>query len=383
MQIISNSLNCFFNVRQLTLLSNPLFSNFLNSRESDLNNSEELLNQFYYSNYYLLSNVTISPLNLSIYTKMNIVINDTSTKEYSTNEYSVSVLAFINQINTALFHILNDKNYRPLNTFMFFFLKNVQNGYPSLIQMKAIAKSKLFDSIKKSKEKNFTFILGIIPIKLLLFFLLGKVISKAIRRKADYLEVFFDIGGSTIKNAIEKCENFNVRMQNDNLNGEDEAEEDITREKSERKDTIDKDFQHKKHFVKENSGGKELKERLLIIEILALLLYSFFLLIFIFDRLAKDKIIKYVNTFEYFASAQNEYIKMLNNVREYVFGSAMYINITKYNNDLPKYLLGIHEEIAMRSKELKQDKFLIPNNIYGIYYSLYEKSICDINDKYS
>lgn len=34
----------------------------------------------------------------------------------------------------------------------------------------------------------------------------------------------------------------------------------------------------------------------------------------------------------------------------------------------------------MRSKELKQDKFLIPNNIYGIYYSLYEKSICDINE---
>ena len=89
MQIISNSLNCFFNVRQLTLLSNPLFSNFLNSRESDLNNSEELLNQFYYSNYYLFSNVTISPLNLSIYTKINIIINDTSTKEYSTNEYSV------------------------------------------------------------------------------------------------------------------------------------------------------------------------------------------------------------------------------------------------------------------------------------------------------
>ena len=85
-------------------------------------------------------------------------------------------------------------------------------------------------------------------------------------------------------------------------------------------------------------------------------------------------------TFEYFASAHNEYIKMLNNVREYVFGSAMYINITKYNNDLPKYLLGIHEEISMRSKELKQDKFLIPNNIYGIYYSLYEKSICDINE---
>ena len=85
-------------------------------------------------------------------------------------------------------------------------------------------------------------------------------------------------------------------------------------------------------------------------------------------------------TFEYFASAHNEYIKMLNNVHEYVFGSEMYINITKYNNDLPKYLLGIHEEIAMRSKELKQDKFLIPNNIYGIYYSLYEKSICGINE---
>ena len=60
-------------------------------------------------------------------------------------------IAFINQINTALFHILNNKDYRPLNTFMFFFLKNVQNGYPSLMQMKAIAKSKLFDSIKKSK----------------------------------------------------------------------------------------------------------------------------------------------------------------------------------------------------------------------------------------
>ena len=96
----------------------------------------------------------------------------------------------------------------------------------------------------------------------------------------------------------------------------------------------DKDFQHKKYFVKENSGGKELKERLLIIEILALLLYSFFLLIFIFDRIAKDKIIKYVNTFEYFASANNEYIKMLNNVHEYVFGSEMYINITKYNQSI-------------------------------------------------
>ena len=51
--------------------------------------------------------------------------------------------------------------------------------------------------------------------------------------------MFFDNRGSTIKNVIEKCENFNVRMQNDNLNSEDEVEEDITREKSERKDTID------------------------------------------------------------------------------------------------------------------------------------------------
>ena len=290
--ISSNLLRGVYNIRQLTLLSNNIFTKYLIDNETDYLKSVDAISHIYYDNHYLLNNITTSPLNLAystITTPMYVIINDTFNDEYFSNEYNVTVLTFINQVNTALFHTITSADYRPYNSYVYFFLRNSQGGFAALANLCTLAHYSIYDAIDKSIRLNIIFICGIVPVYVLACLILGTMIARAIRRKADYLAVFFDIGNNTIKNSLEKCEIFNTKIQSDNISGEEEGDEEIKSKEEKEIDVKNEVKHHSRGHAKANAGNSEIIKIRIAISVMFVIIYTIFVIMFIFDNKSTQK----------------------------------------------------------------------------------------------
>ena len=308
---------------------------------------------------------------------MYVIINDTFNDEYFSNEYNVTVLTFINQVNTALFHTITSADYRPYNSYVYFFLRNSQGGEAALANLCTLAHYSIYDAIDKSIRLNIIFICGIVPVSVLVCVILGTMIARAIRRKADYLAVFFDIGNSTIKNSLEKCEIFNTKIQSDNISGEEEGDEEIKSKEEKEIDVKNEVKHHSRGHAKANSGNSEILKIRIFISVIFVIIDTIVVIMFIFDNTSTQKIKKYIGAFETIIANQNDYLKLISNVREFIFGSNMYVGLDSYENDFNAYYLGYMAVIAGRNKGLANLKSTMPKKIYEIYNNLYEKDNCN------
>lgn len=233
--LIVNSISGVYYTRELILLNNPLYSNFIPERiDYEKNITSNLLNFF---------------------SKSSVLYNDILIKEISINEafnnaydssfylaYQVSIpiqvlqenLVFHRKINstldsafkeanTALYQIANTEisELNASNKDTYFYLFNIMNS----ILVKFFERSFIYiNYIQLEIEANirtFLYILGVSGlVSIIAFLTIYYSFLAVILRKQSYLEVFFEIGEDVIKKSIENCERFSMKLQIDKQNEE-------------------------------------------------------------------------------------------------------------------------------------------------------------------
>jgi len=234
--LILNSISGVFYTRELILLNNPKYTNFIPEKTS------------YFKN--ITGNI------LSLFSNSSNLYNEILIKEISINEeldtvaklnngFSLSYLQGIpvqvlqdsffylklnstldsafKEANTALYHIANTdiSDLSPRNKDAYFYLFNIMNS----LLMKFFERSRIcVDYIKQEIDNNiriFLYILGVSGIMSVIAFVsIYYSFLAVILRKQSYLEVFYEIGEDIIKKSILNCEMFSMKLQIDKQNEE-------------------------------------------------------------------------------------------------------------------------------------------------------------------
>lgn len=211
-----------FYVRELTLLYNENFTNFEGTREEAVLDTQKKIADIYTSsmnltNYIIITNV---PFSKKIKEKIEKEsINMVTIKgDFSVSSYNVTLYTALEELNTALYHVSNDKisNLLPSNRNVFIYLRNSLNSvYVGIMVQNSLFKEQLDYLVKEYKIiVLLAFVVSVILI-IVCYVTLSVTYSKVSFKKESYLEVFFDINKKIIQNFLENCENFNKKMQDD------------------------------------------------------------------------------------------------------------------------------------------------------------------------
>lgn len=231
--LILNSITGVFYTRELILLNNPSYVNFIPERTSYVNNiTGNLLDLFSKtSNLYdeiLIKEISIKEAfnsgsnSFSLPYTESIPIQILQDSFYFRKMNSTLNSAF-KEANTALYHIaktdISDLN--AMNKDAYFYLFNTMNS----ILIKFFERSFIYISyIQEEIDTNirtFLYILGVSGlVSIIAFFTIYYSFLAVILRKQSYLEVFFEIGEDIIKKSIENCEKFTTKLQIDKQNEE-------------------------------------------------------------------------------------------------------------------------------------------------------------------
>jgi hypothetical protein len=264
LQLISNSFNLIINnikgvffSRELILLNNKDYYNFIPKREIYMKNiTDNLLNIFSYSSD-LYNSILIKEISMKNNNDNNIYINNKNNNKvfnlaYTYEDYiTISILQSSNIIrelnstldsafkeaNTALYHLANTNisQVSHMNKDVFFYIYNIMNS----INFKFSERSFLYSAFIQNEIDNnimkFLYILissGIASVFILLSIYYSFL--AIIRRKQSYLEVFFEIGEDVIKKSIDNCEKFSSKLKIEkNNDNNDLSESDSLNNKSE------------------------------------------------------------------------------------------------------------------------------------------------------
>jgi len=252
--LILNSISGVFYIRELILLNNPAYINFIPERTSYVKNiTGNLLNLFSNSsniyNEILIKEISINEVfrrgtdynNNEFYLAYNegIPIQVLQDSLFYRKINSTLHSAFI-EANTALYHIANTdiSELNATNKDAYFYLFNIMNS----IIIKFTERSFIYISyIQQEIDSNirtYLYILGVSGVvSLIAFVTIYYSFLAVILRKQSYLEVFFEIGEDVIKKSIENCENFSTKLQIDKQNEETNLSKNANEEEEEEEDS--------------------------------------------------------------------------------------------------------------------------------------------------
>jgi len=221
--LIFNSIGSYY-VRELTLLNNENYTLIpsKNSKENYtitiINNTFSLFEQI----HKLLSHTAVSNIKISEKNK-KILFEDKINTENIQNDFSILITkatmqtSFI-EASTALFNIAtkNISEIIPTEQDTFFYLKNSLNILSNCFYIQGECyMDELHKIIKKIEIISIICYVIIFLILIFIYFIITYSYDKVSQKKESYIEVFFQIGSSVIKNSLNKCENFSKKLKNE------------------------------------------------------------------------------------------------------------------------------------------------------------------------
>ena len=219
--LIFNSIGSYY-VRELTLLNNENYTLIpsKNSKENYtitiINNTFSLFQQI----HKLLSHTAVSNIKISEKNK-KILFEDKINTENIQNDFSILITkatmqtSFI-EASTALFNIAtkNISEIIPTEQDTFFYLKNSLNILSNCFYIQGECyMDELHEIIKKIEIISIICYVIIFLILIFIYFIITYSYDKVSQKKESYIEVFFQIGSSVIKNSLNKCENFSKKLK--------------------------------------------------------------------------------------------------------------------------------------------------------------------------
>ena len=122
------------------------------------------------------------------------------------------------EASTALFNIAtkNISEIIPTEQDTFFYLKNSLNILSNCFYIQGECyMDELHKIIKKIEIISIICYVIIFLILIFIYFIITYSYDKNSKKKESYIEVFFQIGSSVIKNSLNKCENFSKKLKNE------------------------------------------------------------------------------------------------------------------------------------------------------------------------
>lgn len=333
--LVANTIYGVFHTRELILLNNPKYVNIYQQREEYIkNNTDEIINIFTNSHLTLTDLITTF---LPLSTVNDVIINNGTIfttileDDLTTKSFELTLSSAFIETNTALYHVGHQDitELYPANKDVFFYLYNAIND----ISVTLLVHSSLYIEELQINSSNFqnTFLSIFISATcfgLASYFMISYAFSAVCKRKESYLEVFFEIGGSTIKNSLEKCEKFSKKIQADNLSDAvsnlDEAEmiQDTTVQ------VINETKKLKSSHSKKRRNNNSRETKVIKFKMMSAIFFIclFFFLVYYFYKDYLDTVNVYIEIYQNISEQQRQYLLLFNMLREYFFDSNTFVS---------------------------------------------------------
>jgi len=348
-ELIQNTVYGIFHTRELILLNNNNYTNiYQDQTDYVLNNTNTILSLFQDSHNTESSIITTSltftadnTFRLNNHTIFTSILQD----DFTIQSFDLTLSSAFIEVNTAFYHVANLSigNIFPTVKDVFFYMYNsLNNIYPELFVDGEVYIQELGLKIANYQNLFLYILISIIVACVIAYFVLIYSYLAVGRRKESYLEVFFEIGGSVIKNSLDKCEKFTKKIQTDSINDRtsnfDETEliEDTIIQPL--NSSSKKNSSHKR----KNNNSKEVRSIKLKLAFSLFVLGIFFFLIYIILKSNLNQMIIYINIFQNICLEQAQYLMIFNTMREYFFDWNSHVNATKVSTYLTTQLDNIY-----------------------------------------
>lgn len=237
--LIINSISGVYYSRELILLNNPSYTNFISERTGYIKNITDNLQNLFSNSSDLYNNILIKEISVNDELGSNVQANSTTDVFSLSYEDNINIRVMqdnmqykqiestldsaFNEANTAQYHIaITDiSEISPKNKDAYFYIFNTMNSILQKFYQRGFiyveyVQNKIDDSINK-----FLYVLAAsFVVSIGAFISIYYSFLAVILRKQSYLEVFFEIGEDVIKKSIENCESFSTKLQIDKQNEE-------------------------------------------------------------------------------------------------------------------------------------------------------------------
>jgi len=385
--LILNSVGVYY-VKELILLNNENYTS-IPSRS----NREEYIQMIYnksmdlfIQSHNLISESTSSTLTFSkknykiLYEDLieteNIILSNLTVKKVKTTMQS----AFL-EAQTALFNIVTKKIDLIIQSEQdtFFYIKNSLNIL--MIAYKKQGETYLDELKQIINYLEIILIIGFVSIFFIIigiYFLINYAYNKVAQKKKSYIEVFFEIGTSVIKNSLDKCENFSKKLHYE----EDDFDSSINFENNYNEENIINSNEN----VNENDnnkiqrGTKKLESsRIFKIRFgfFLSLVMAFFIILFILFYLYLENIIINETYFQKELIIESCFYEIFNSLREYLFDMNSKVNLNNSYNTLHTLLEDIYVIRKNSFAYMNPKRKYLPYNFIEKYNIMNAKSPCD------
>jgi hypothetical protein len=351
-RLMMNSIYGVYHVRELTLLNNPLYTNIYQDRIEYVKNNTDILLQIFDQSHHTNTDIITSLFPLT--DNNSFIINNATLNIYIIeDDFSIKSIpltlssAFI-ETNTALYHIGNNdiSLVIPTDKDIFFYIFNGNNDM--FISLYAQINVYINELRIKSEGFQMDFLwifLSAFAFKLIAYCMFAYAYNRVGKRKESYLEVFFEIGPSVIKNSLEKCENFTKKLQAENVNDavSNLDENEMNQEMvclNQPKQSV-KSSSHKKRKTSNSREDRIVKIKMSI-GLFSLTLF-FFLVYFIFRKYL-DTTNDFISIYNNLSSEQSTNLYIYNYLREYFFDRNSYYKKDVINDKILELIDNVYNK---------------------------------------
>ena len=385
--LILNSVGVYY-IKELILLNNENYTSIpsKSTREEYIQLIFNKSMNLFIESHKLLSASTSSVLTFSkknykiLYEDLieteNIIVSNLTIKNIKTTMQS----AFL-EAQTALFNIVTKKIDLIVQSEQdtFFYIKNSLN---ILIDAYKKQGETYLDELKLIiKNLKIILIIGFISIFFIvigIYFLINYAYNKVAKKKKSYIEVFFEIGTSVIKNSLDKCENFSKKLHYDeddfdaSINFEDNYNEESLINSNENINENDNN--------KVQRGAKKLESsRIFKIRFGLFLCFVmvFFIILFVLFYFYLENIIINETYFEKELIIENCFYEIFNSLREYLFDINSNVHLQNSYITLHTLLEDIYVIRKNSFTYMNKKRKNLPYNFIEKYNIMNSKSPCD------
>ena len=397
-KLVGYSLYSIANIRELTLLANKDYEVFLSNRDSDITQLLNETNEYYFNMHTYISYIITTFLPMtpqhsnSLFSDLRnvAVLKD----DLTTNYYKMPLASGFIEVNTAIFHIVNDIEnfeYYPSQIYIYFFMENSNNEiFFGLEEQVKILGEEMNLNIKNLKNITIYCLVGLVVIIGLCYFMMSFSYNQVAILKESYLEVFFEIGTNVIKGSLEKCEKFTKKMQSetfseflsnfsdDNSNTETDNSLFVTNNQtssfiSENSNSNSQNYHHRKRAKNDSTETLLIKIYFLIFLVLVYAINLLFCLIYI-SKITnlKELTIFYQNQNE----IQLQAIKFYNYLRDFIFDPKIRINGSEINTFFDNYTSNYYSTLYEKEQSVSEFNKKFPGGFTEKYYKVYHNDLC-------
>ena len=337
---------------------------------------------------YIFTSTLVLSHNGNAFINNQTIIATVNNDDNTLDQYSLSLASAFIESNTALFQIGHTviEDITATNKDVFYFLQNGSNEVAlSLNEQVSVFINELHLNVRSSKNISLIFLSVNVVVFVIVYFCMSYAYDGVAKRKESYLEVFFEIGNSVIRNSLEKCENFTKKIQTESTSdflssrdGDDVSEEQmiIIHDK-----TMNNNVDHHRKINLNNISKETQVFRVkVVIELIVVSLVHGVLFMLLFIHL--NNTITRMNFFQNYFQLENDYLNLFNSLRTFMFDP----NVETMKKRTPTYLDEMFASIytATKEKQLFITNHLkyISKHFLNVHNEIYLESSCNNRGDY-